>query len=69
MASTPLLEEMLVRITASESASGREIYQLLQQNLLRRGEANGRPTVETYHDRVREAAVAHEAKRLARKAA
>jgi eukaryotic-like serine/threonine-protein kinase len=53
VASTPLLEEALVRITASESASGREIYQLLQQNLLRKGEANGRPTVEIYHDRIR----------------
>jgi eukaryotic-like serine/threonine-protein kinase len=53
VAGTPLPEEALVRIAARESASGREIYQLLRQNLLRKGNVDGRPAVETYHDRIR----------------
>jgi hypothetical protein len=53
VAGRPLAEEILIRITARESASGREIYQLLNQNLLRKAEADGRPAVETYHDRIR----------------
>jgi len=53
VAGAPLSEETLVRIVARESASGREIYHLLKQNLLRKGDVNGRPAVETYHDRIR----------------
>jgi tetratricopeptide (TPR) repeat protein len=55
VAGRPLAEETLVQIITCESASGREIYQLLNQNLLRKAEANGRPAVETYHDRIRTA--------------
>jgi eukaryotic-like serine/threonine-protein kinase len=53
VAGRPLPEEMLVHIITRESASAREIYQLLNQNLLRRADANGKPAVETYHDRIR----------------
>jgi eukaryotic-like serine/threonine-protein kinase len=53
VAGTPLPEETLVRIAARESASGREIYQLLRQNLLRKGDVDGQHAVETYHDRIR----------------
>ena len=55
VAGRPLAEETLVRIIARTSASGREIYQLLNQNLLRKSDARGRRAVETYHDRIREA--------------
>jgi serine/threonine protein kinase len=53
VAGAPLAEETLVRIAARESATGREIYRLLRQNLLRKGDMGGRTAVETYHDRIR----------------
>ena len=48
-----LVQSIGERITAREAASGHEIYGLLHQNLLRKGDVNGRPVVETYHDRIR----------------
>jgi eukaryotic-like serine/threonine-protein kinase len=53
-ASRPLVEETLLRILVGQSASGREIYRLLNQNLLRKVDASGKAAVDTYHDRIRE---------------
>jgi hypothetical protein len=55
VAGAPIAEATLTRVIAREAASGREIYQLLNQRILRKTEANGRPAIETYHDRIREA--------------
>jgi eukaryotic-like serine/threonine-protein kinase len=49
----PIAEENLLRVVTDESATGREIYRLLNQNLLRKVEARGRGAVEIYHDRIR----------------
>ena len=53
VAGTPIAEDAVIRITASEQASGREIYHLLNLRLLRKTTAYGRPALETYHDRIR----------------
>ncbi len=66
VAARPLEEGALVRILGGLSASARDIYRLLNQNLLRRAEARGRSAVETYHDMIRVAvlgAVTQEVKR------
>ena len=66
VAARPLEESALVRILARYSASARDIYRLLNQNLLRRAESHGRSAVETYHDMIRVAvlgAVGEAAKR------
>jgi tetratricopeptide (TPR) repeat protein len=58
VAGRPIAQTAAVRIAAPENSSGREIYQLLNQNLLRRAETSGEPGVETYHDRIRAATLA-----------
>jgi hypothetical protein len=66
VAARPLEEAALVRILGGLSASARDIYRLLNQNLLRRAESRGRSAIETYHDMIRVAvlgSVAPEARR------
>jgi hypothetical protein len=58
VAGAPIAEATLTRVIAREAASGREIYQLLNQRMLRKTDANGRPAIETFHDRIREAILA-----------
>lgn len=53
VAGRPLAEETLVKVCAREATTAHEIYHLLHGNLLRKTETDGRPAVETYHDRVR----------------
>jgi eukaryotic-like serine/threonine-protein kinase len=55
VAGAPIAEATLTRVIAREAASGREIYQLLNQRMLRKTDANGKSAIETYHDRIREA--------------
>jgi predicted Ser/Thr protein kinase len=53
VAGRPLEEGVLVRILGRLSASARDMYRLLNQNLLRRAETHGRGAIETYHDMIR----------------
>ena len=53
VAARPMEEAALLRILGGLSAGARDVYRLLNQNLLRRAEAHGRSAIETYHDMIR----------------
>ena len=53
VAARPMEEAALLRILGRLSAGARDVYRLLNQNLLRRAEARGRGAIETYHDMIR----------------
>ena len=57
VAGAPIAEATLIRVAAHEAGGGREIYQLLNQRILRRTDVNGEAAIETYHDRIRVATV------------
>ena len=55
VAGRPIADTTVIRVGAHESASGREIYRLMNQNLLRKAEVGGAGAVETNHERIRAA--------------
>ena len=55
IAGAPLPEDVLLKIATHASASGREIYMLFHQRLLRKTASTARLAVETYHDHIRTA--------------
>ena len=55
IAGRPIAETTVIRVGAHESASGREIYRLMNQNLLRKAEVGGAGAVEANHERIRAA--------------
>jgi eukaryotic-like serine/threonine-protein kinase len=55
VASRPIADATVIRVGAHEGASGREIYRLMNQNLLRKAEVGGAGAVEANHERIRAA--------------